>query len=240
MATETSIARAATDCEASAFNPPGTHHPYQQLQTQQTTSLGNTVGVTWQTSLAQKRTPHSLPRFFSFLNTSSCTVAGCSIPRNEIDVNALEQAGFRLVITLIRESPLSTSWFQHKDQKESSKQEHGVVSKGIRNAFVPIENRKAPEFPEEDEDDEAASWESRYPHQRATLVHCGGGKGRAGIVLAAHLIRFGPIGHEGRGYCANTECINRYQPLMTAKDAMAHLRELRPGSIESVEQEKAI
>ena len=147
LATESSIARAATDGEASAFNPSGSHHLYQPLQTQQTTSLGNTVSVNWQTSLAQKRTPHSLPRFFSFLNTSSCTVAGCSIPRNAIDVDALEQAGFRLVITLIRESPLSTTWFKQKDQKDSSKQEHAAISRGIRNSFVPIENRRAPEFP---------------------------------------------------------------------------------------------
>ncbi|KAG0228379.1 hypothetical protein BGX31_006590 [Mortierella sp. GBA43] len=306
-------------------------HDQEQLRVEQTTSMGNTATVTWQTSLTQKRTPHSLPRFFSFLNSSSCTVAGCSIPRNEIDVDALEQAGFRLVITMIRESPLSPAWFQQKDPQDS-KDQPAASPKRIRNAFVPIENRKAPEFPEvfevlmgwclrtgngyslpsgkeEDsrDDSEASLDHARYPHQRATLIHCGGGKGRAGIVLAAHLIRFGLIGHEGQGYCVDciqagnvhpydldqfrkglgdkasasstlpktcssvgseqdtdeedeedfddkeictdagvfrpvrsTECINRYQPLMTAKDAIAHLRELRPGSIESVEQEKAI
>jgi len=52
-----------------------------------------------------------------------------------------------LVITLIRESPLSATWFQQKDQKDSSKQEHAAISRGIRSAFVPIENRRAPEFP---------------------------------------------------------------------------------------------
>ncbi|KAI8600137.1 hypothetical protein EDD21DRAFT_306951 [Dissophora ornata] len=185
--------------------------------------MGNAATVTWQTVLSQKRTPHNLPRFFSYLNSSSCTVAGSSIPRNEIDVDALEQAGFRLVITLIKEYPLSATWFHHHDQKGEN-----TTPKKIRNAFVPIENRKAPGFPEVF--DILMGWCSRYPHQRATLIHCGGGKGRAGIVLAAHLIRFG----------LRNECLNRYQAMMTAKDAMAHLRELRPGSIESVEQEKAV
>ncbi|KAF9128038.1 hypothetical protein BGW39_005379 [Mortierella sp. 14UC] len=308
----------------------------QQLLFQQSTILGNQASSTWQTILPQKRTPHSMPRFFSFLDPSSSTVAGCSIPRNELDIDALEQAGFRLVITLIKESPLSASWFHHEDR----------TPKKIQNAFVPIENRKAPTFPEvfevlmgwclragdvistaaqdanddgnndsndaEDEDHGETSTlgVTSPPHRRATMIHCGGGKGRAGIVLAAHLIRFGLIGHETRGYCADciregnvhhydldqfkkglgdqttaastlptpchsftdnqgdeaaddeddhsedphfelveggvfrvvkrAECLSRYQPAMTAKDAIAHLREIRPGSIESVEQEKAL
>ncbi|KAF9349901.1 hypothetical protein BGX26_011865 [Mortierella sp. AD094] len=286
----------------------------QQLQAQQTTLLGNTATLSsWQTVLPQKKTPHNLPRFFSYLNTSSCTVAGCSIPRNELDVDALEQAGFRLVITLIKESPLSASWFHHSQQGGQT------IPKRIKNAFVPIENRKAPGFPEvfevlmgwcvrTDHADicsiDTEQHRPEYHHQRASLIHCGGGKGRAGIVLAAHLIRFGLLGHEGRGYCAEcirngnlhqydleqfrkglgdqgsvastipnacssiamdlgsdedseedegldpiegllrpvkrSECLNRYKPMMSAKDAIGHLRELRPGSIESVEQEKSI
>ncbi|KAF9170592.1 hypothetical protein BGX21_009266 [Mortierella sp. AD011] len=286
----------------------------QQLQAQQTTLLGNSATLSsWQTALSQKKTPHNLPRFFSYLNTSSCTVAGCSIPRNELDIDALEQAGFRLVITLIKESPLSASWFHHT-------QEGGqTIPKRIRNAFVPIENRKAPGFPEvfevlmgwcvrADHADiysiDKEQHQPEYHHQRASIIHCGGGKGRAGIILAAHLIRFGLLGHEGRGYCAEciqngnlhqynleqfrkglgdqgsvastipntcssivmdldsdedneededldsaggllrpvkrSQCLNRYKPMMAAKDAIEHLRELRPGSIESVEQEKAV
>ncbi|KAG0199430.1 hypothetical protein BGX28_007327 [Mortierella sp. GBA30] len=306
-------------------------HSDQHLQTQQATIMGNEATTTWQTTLIQKRTPYNLPRFFSFLNSNSCTVAGCSIPRNEMDIDALEQAGFQLVITLIKESPLSPTWFIHQgDDKKKEK-----TPKKIRNAFVPIENRKAPGFPEvfevlmgwcfragvktemnkeknaDDYDDtNNEDGGASFQHQRATLIHCGGGKGRAGIVLAAHLIRYGFVGHEMRGYCADClkkenvhrfdleqfrkglgdqesaastlpdicssmsynvdededededddededneytidgthfravrprRCLNRFQPVMTAKDAMAHLRELRPGSIESVEQEKAV
>ncbi|KAF9190485.1 Dual specificity protein phosphatase 23 [Haplosporangium sp. Z 767] len=305
------------------------------LQIQQTTRLGNEASSTWQTCLDQKRTPHNLPRFFSFLNSSSCTVAGCSTPRNEMDIDALEQAGFRLVITLIKESPLSPTWFRRPAYQEGENNDNNNSNKKhpkmVRNAFVPIENKKAPAFPEVfevlmgwcfragetgvDIDTKESSSEIEqdwplYGHQRATLIHCGGGKGRAGIVLAAHLIRFGLVGHEIHGYCAecirndnahpydldqfrkglgeqksvastlpkpctsiqnsaasdvdeddegkNDEeragdtaggtfcavprsvCLNRYQPRMTAKDAIAHLRALRPGSIENAEQEKAI
>lgn len=281
-----------------------------QLRVQQTTVIGNESTSPWQTILLRKKSPYSLPRFFSFLNTGSCTVAGSSIPRNEQDIEAFEQAGFRLVVTLIKETPLSPSWFHHPGSSENTKT--------IRNAFVPIENRKAPGFPEVFE--VVMGWcvhageEPAYsnsisgiapPHQNATLIHCGGGKGRAGIMLAAHLVRFGLVGHEMRGYCpeclskgnvhrfdldqfkkglgdqatvASTlphfcvgtldddeddesddeepdegeyegarvrivkkkNCLNRFQPQMSAKDAIVHLRELRPGSIETTEQEKAV
>ncbi|CAO3570897.1 unnamed protein product [Mortierella alpina] len=282
----------------------------QQLRPRQATILGNEATTIWQTTITQKPAPHNLPRFFSFLNPHSCTVAGCSIPRNELDIDALAQSGFKLVITLIREIPLSPTWFIPSDSKKTQ----GI----IRNAFVPIENRKAPEYPEVFE--VLMGWclragasstdnkdESTWQHQRATLIHCGGGKGRAGIVLAAYLIRYGLAGHDNRGYCADClekgnvhhfdleqfrkglgdrkttattlpeicssaadeddtnddegeepdqiefsadggcfhvvsprKCLNRYRPMMSAKDAMAHLREIRPGSIESVEQEKAV
>ena len=49
-------------------------------------------------------------------------------------------------------------------------------------------------------------------------IHCGAGFGRTGTVLAAYLVEGG----------------------MTPADAIAKVRELRPGSIETTEQERAI
>jgi atypical dual specificity phosphatase len=49
-------------------------------------------------------------------------------------------------------------------------------------------------------------------------VHCRGGLGRTGTLLACYLIRTG----------------------MAADDALAHLRRLRPGSVESRSQEQAV
>jgi atypical dual specificity phosphatase len=49
-------------------------------------------------------------------------------------------------------------------------------------------------------------------------VHCGAGLGRTGVVLAAYLV------HKG----------------LTARDALARVRKLRPGSIETSEQADAV
>jgi len=60
--------------------------------------------------------------------------------------------------------------------------------------------------------------EARNAESKPVLVHCEEGKGRTGTVLAAFLVK--------RGY--------------NADDAIRRVRELRPGSIEKVEQENAI
>jgi atypical dual specificity phosphatase len=49
-------------------------------------------------------------------------------------------------------------------------------------------------------------------------VHCGAGKGRTGTVLAAYLVSAG----------------------MNAREAIRKVRELRPGSVETAEQERAV
>ena len=49
-------------------------------------------------------------------------------------------------------------------------------------------------------------------------VHCGAGMGRTGTVLAAYFVAKG----------------------MAAKDAVARVRELRPGSVETTDQERAV
>jgi hypothetical protein len=67
----------------------------------------------------------------------------------------------------------------------------------------------------------------------AVLVHCGGGKGRAGTLLACYLLRYGlalPRNQIGEiGGC-----------MMNTGEALELLRRLRPGSVESTEQEKRI
>ncbi|KAI0779011.1 ATP dependent DNA ligase [Trametes elegans] len=59
------------------------------------------------------------------------------------------------------------------------------------------------------------------------LIHCGGGKGRAGTVAACYLVAHGFARPDP----------TRTEPAMSASDAIAALRTLRPGSIETAEQE---
>ena len=60
--------------------------------------------------------------------------------------------------------------------------------------------------------------EARNAESKPVLAHCGEGKGRTGTVLAAYLVSKG----------------------LNAKDAIERVRELRPGSIQNLEQENAI
>ncbi|KAJ3573068.1 hypothetical protein NP233_g2671 [Leucocoprinus birnbaumii] len=59
------------------------------------------------------------------------------------------------------------------------------------------------------------------------LVHCGGGKGRAGTVIACYLAAY--------GFKKPNPCLT--QPEMTALSAITVLRALRPGSLETSQQE---
>lgn len=60
--------------------------------------------------------------------------------------------------------------------------------------------------------------EGRIAQSKPVLVHCGEGKGRTGTVLASYLVRHGS----------------------SAEEAIRVVREKRPGSIQTIEQENAI
>lgn len=162
---------------------------------------------------------YKLPRFFRWIVPFH--LAAMSTPRNEQDIAQLvHSVGIRHLVTLTAEEPLPTEWF--------------AVHPHIRYSFLPIGNYKAPSMEQIDllmsycnaQDEDTAS-------PLPVLVHCGGGKGRAGTMLACYLVAFG-------FQAPPTPLSSWQQPAMGASEAIQAIRALRPGSIETEEQEAAI
>ncbi|KAK0543018.1 hypothetical protein OC845_006339 [Tilletia horrida] len=156
--------------------------------------------------------PHELPRFFSWIMPNR--LAAMSTPRHEQDIDMLATMGITVVLTLTAEEPLEDAWFAFRR---------------IRQWRVPVENYHAPTFAEMDliyerfTNDEDGRW----------LVHCGGGKGRAGSVVACLMAM-----HQSSLAEAEPMCSRRPQQDATA--VIRQLRSIRPGSIETEHQETFI
>ncbi|KAF4604635.1 hypothetical protein EYR40_003409 [Pleurotus pulmonarius] len=148
-----------------------------------------------------------LPRFFRWLVPFQ--IAVMSTPKNEEDIISLASVylGIRHVLTLTKETPLESSWF---------------AGKNIRNTFLPIVNEHPPSIEQMDLVMRLVQDESNRP----LLVHCGGGKGRAGTVAACYLAAYG----------FNPPNPTQTQPEMSAEAAVSSLRAIRPGSIETDRQ----
>ena len=153
----------------------------------------------------------TLPRFFSWVYAFQFAVM--STPRNFDDVLHLRAVDIDLVISLTQEEPLPEKWF------EQSRMAH---------AFLPIPNYEPPTLRQADEF--IALVEDAWRANRRVLVHCGGGKGRAGTLAACLILKYG----------LNNRAVATSVPQMTAQDAILHLRTLRPGSIETPQQEAFI
>lgn len=162
-------------------------------------------------SLSRKRQLYlgkkELPRFFTWLYPHR--LSGMSTPRTVADIELLQEMGITHVLTLTEETPLPAAWFAFRP---------------ISNLFVPIANYHSPTLAEMD---------SIYKHVQeggTWLVHCGGGKGRAGVVLSCLIAMFGLDP-------AFTEDKYQYTPQMDGRTAIRTLRSLRPGSLETDMQE---
>jgi len=143
----------------------------------------------------------SLPRFFSWIYPDR--IAGMSTPRNKADCEVLQTMGFTHVLSLTEESPLDESWF----------------TLGPEHLFIPLANYDVPTLYEMDHIYE------KILEGGVWLVHCGGGVGRAGTVLACLITMLGKDGIEGQ------------TPKLDAKTAITLIRQARPRSLESVKQE---
>lgn len=154
---------------------------------------------------------YRLPRFFRWL--APFRLAVMSTPRSREDIQALIALGVTLVVTLTEEEPLPAEWFSGTP---------------CRNLFMPVRNYQAPTNKQVDMFIKAMD---DLPTEQAALVHCGGGKGRAGTFAACYLM--------ARGYVIiPPESFDGDENLrMYPGDAMKLLRHLRPGSIETIAQE---
>ena len=151
---------------------------------------------------------YKLPRFFRWLVPHHFALM--STPRHEDDITALASPhlGIRHILTLTEETPLAQSWFRGRK---------------IKNTFLPIPNYHPPSTEQMDLivrlfDD---------PTNLPLLVHCGGGKGRAGTVAACYMAACG----------FGKPSLERDHPEMSAADAISTLRAMRPGSLETSQQE---
>merc|ERR1712007_411903 len=82
--------------------------------------------------------------------------------------------GISLVVTLTAEEPLPPSWFDRT---------------GVTNVFVPVQNFFPPSV---DQVDEILGQVAEVAGRGSKImIHCGGGKGRAGTVAACLLLRYG-------------------------------------------------
>jgi atypical dual specificity phosphatase len=154
----------------------------------------------------------SLPRYFRWIVPFFLSVM--STPRHERDIDALASAhiGIRHVITLTEEEPLPEEWF---------------FNKTISHTHLPVGNYHAPTIEQVDLFFRLINDPTKTP----LLIHCGGGKGRAGTMIACYLAVYGfqsPTAQEWT------------QPSMSAGEAIEKLRQLRPGSIETEEQERFV
>ncbi|RXW23063.1 hypothetical protein EST38_g2786 [Candolleomyces aberdarensis] len=151
---------------------------------------------------------YKLPRFFRWLIPFRFAIM--STPRHEEDIRALVSStlGIRRVLTLTEETPLEESWF------------HG---KNINNTYLPIPNYHPPSIEQMDLAMRLFMDDDNLP----LLVHCGGGKGRAGTVAACYIAA---CGFKSPSY-------EQTQPELPASEAISLLRSLRPGSIETAQQE---
>jgi atypical dual specificity phosphatase len=149
-----------------------------------------------------------LPRFFSWIYPDR--IAGMSTPRSKADVELLSHMSFTHVLSLTEESPLDESWF--------------IL--GPEHIFIPIPNYDAPTLQEMD-----------HVYQKILeggvwLIHCGGGVGRAGTVLACLMTMLGKDGTENEGPDRT--------PKLDANTAIGLIRQIRPRSLESVKQEQFV
>jgi atypical dual specificity phosphatase len=129
-------------------------------------------------------------------------LAGCAVPQTPHAVRALAEQGVRTVLSLT-ETPLPSGW---------------LAQAGVTALHLPVPDFTSPTDRQLAQATEAI--DASLAAGKPVAVHCLGGAGRTGTVLAAYLV------HRG----------------LAAQEAITEVRRLRPHprSIETPEQEEAV
>jgi atypical dual specificity phosphatase len=127
-------------------------------------------------------------------------VLACAYPRSESALAALAAAQIRVVVNLHARPHAPTALARH----------------GLTEVHLPTRDFRAP--PLSSLDYGVAAIENALAAGRRVAIHCGGGRGRTGTLLACLLVARGE----------------------TASAAIAHARRLRPGAVETRAQEEAV
>ncbi len=128
-------------------------------------------------------------------------VLGCAYPRSERALADLARQGVRVLVNL----------------HEKPQDPHRLARNGLREVHLPVGDFTAP-TQEQLEAGVAAILESRAVGE-PVAVHCGGGLGRTGTLLACYLVCSHGLG---------------------AGEAIRRIREQRPGSVETAAQAAAV
>jgi atypical dual specificity phosphatase len=152
-----------------------------------------------------------LLRFFRWLVPFQFAVS--PIPRSEEDISLLSSAhlGIKHIISLTEWPTIDQTWFQGKP---------------IKRTLIPIQDFCPPTI----EQVECIMEIIMNPSNMPALIHCTAGMGRTGTIAACYLVAFG----------FNSPKLGLESPTMEAADAISALRALRPGSVETAEQEALV
>ena len=163
-------------------------------------------------SLPEDSSWSRLPRFFRWVVPFAFAVM--STPRDFDDITLLAHPliGIKHIVTLTEESPLDKAWFARLGGR-------------VKHTFISVPNYQPPSIEQMDLILRICAEEENAP----VLVHCGGGKGRAGTIAACYLAAFGFAPAHLNAY--------RETPAMESGAAISALRAIRPGSLETSQQE---
>lgn len=128
-------------------------------------------------------------------------IAGMARPKSLLYISFLKAQNIGLVVTLTDEAELPANWFDAS----------------IQNLRIPIKDFEAPTVVQANQ--ALTRIKQVTDTGKGAVVHCAGGLGRTGTILACWLVKNKNI---------------------TAQEAIEQIRKLRPGSIETPEQEDLI